>query len=182
MSPINSRVFGIPFDGNTIVVGDSFDTQSFLRRQLGSRVELEYKRFTLDLSGKVALGVSNQIVKIHGSTLIDTTPAFSQNGGLFAVSSNSGRFTSNAFAVVPEVGMTLKFRLTERLQLFGGYSFFYWSRVARPADQIDTTVNPNFVPTSTTYGATGGQQRPAFNFHSTDFFAHGANFGFEFRY
>lgn len=175
--------FGIPFDGNTISVSDSFDTRNhFYGGQLGSRVEMDYKRFTLELLGKVALGVTHEIAKIHGSTFIDTSPAFVQNGGLFAVSSNSGRFTNNAFAVVPEVGMNLKFRLTERLQLFGGYSFLYWSRVARPADQIDTSVNPNFVPTSTTFGAVGGLQRPAFSFHNTDFFAHGANFGFEFRY
>jgi hypothetical protein len=175
--------FGIPFDGNTITVGDSFETRNhFYGGQLGTRVELEHKRFTLDLFGKVALGVTHQIANIHGNTTIDTTPAFVQNGGLFAVSSNSGRFTSNAFTVVPEVGVNLKFRLTERLQLFGGYSFLYWSRVARPADQIDTTVNPNFVPTSTTFGAAGGPHRPAFSFNSTDFFAHGANFGFEFRY
>jgi hypothetical protein len=174
---------GIPFDGNTINVRDSFDTRNhFYGGQLGTRVELEYKRWTLDLSGKVALGVSHQIAKVHGSTTIDTTPTFQQNGGLFAVSSNSGRFTNHAFAVAPEASFTLKFRLTERLQLFGGYSFFYWSRVARPSDQVDTTVNPNFVPTSTTFGASGGPQRPAFNFRSTDFFAHGANFGFEFRY
>src|SRR5207253_481940 len=115
--------------------------------QLGGRIEMEHKRWTLELAGKVALGVSHQIVKIHGSTGIDTTPALLQNAGLFAVASNSGRFTSNAFAVAPEVGATLKFQLTERLQLFGGYSFFYWSRVARPGDQIDPVINPNFVPT-----------------------------------
>jgi hypothetical protein len=174
---------GLPFDGNTISVSDSFQTRNhFYGAQLGSRVEMGYKRWTLELTGKVALGVTHQIATVQGLTTIDTTPTFIQNGGLFAVSSNSGRFTSNAFTVVPEVGFNLRFRLTERLQLFGGYSFFYWNRVARPADQVDTGVNPNFVPTSTTFGAAGGPNRPAFNFHSTDFFAHGANFGFEFRY
>ena len=36
--------------------------------------------------------------------------------------------------------------------------------------------------TSATFGAVGGPNRPAFAFRSTDFFAHGANFGVEIRY
>jgi len=175
--------FGIPFDGNTITVNDTFETRNhFYGGQLGSRIEMNRGRWTLDLQGKVALGVTHSIANVHGSTGIDTAPAIAQNAGLFAVASNSGRFTSNSFAVVPEVGFNLKFQLTERLQLFGGYSFLYWSRVARPGDQIDTTVNPNFVPTSATFGAVGGPNRPGFSFRHTDFFAHGANFGLEFRY
>ncbi len=175
--------FGIPFNGNTISVRDTFETRNnFYGGQVGSRVELTRKRFALDLFGKVALGVSHQITKIRGSTGIDTQPAIAQNAGLFAVATNSGRFTHSSFAVVPEVGFNLKFQLTERLQLIGGYSFLYMSRVMRPGDQVDTVVNPNFVPTSATFGAAGGPTRPAVPFRTTDFFAHGANFGVEFRY
>ncbi len=173
---------GIPYDGNTISVSDSFQTRNnFYGGQLGTQMELDWKRFTLNLTGKVALGASNEIVTINGATNINTQPAIAQNGGFFAVASNSGRFTNNAFAVVPEIGVTLKFRLTERLQIFAGYSFLYWSRVARPGDQIDTSVNPNLVPTSSTYGM-GGPNRAAFSLHQTDFYAQGANFGLEFRY
>lgn len=174
---------GIPFDGNTITVSDRFDASNhFYGGQVGARVELHHKRWTLDLDARVALGVSHQVVSIAGSTGIDTQPATSANGGLLAVSSNSGRFTQNSLAVIPEVGVSLKLRLTEQLQLFGGYSFLYWSRVARPGDQIDANVNPNLVPTSMTFGTAGGTNRPAFSFRQTDFFAHGANFGLEFRY
>jgi hypothetical protein len=175
--------FGIPFEGNTIIVSDRFDTSNhFYGGQLGARVECGHLRWTLELLGKAAIGVTHQTVTIRGSTSIDTQPAIAANGGLFAVSSNSGRFTQNSFAVAPEAALTLRFRLTERVQLFGGYSFLYWSRVARPADQVDVTINPNFVPTSATFGAAGGPNRPAFAFQTTDFFAHGANFGVEVRY
>jgi len=174
---------GIPFDGNTIIVNDAFETRNhFYGGQLGMRGGFNRGRWHMDFLGKVALGVSHQIVTIRGSTNINTQPAFAQDAGLFALSSNSGRFTSNSFAVVPEVGVNLKFQLTERLQLFGGYSFLYWSSVARPGDQVDTAVNPNLVPTSATYNQVGGPNRPALNFRSTDFFAHGANFGLEFHY
>jgi hypothetical protein len=173
---------GIPDDGNTISTRDSFQTHNnFYGPQFGTQMDLDWKRFTLSLNGKVALGASSEIVTINGSTGINTQPATAFNSGFFAVASNSGRFTTNTFAVVPEIGLMLKFRLTEHIQIFGGYSFLYWSRVVRPGDQIDTSVNPNLVPTSPSYGA-GGPGRPAFGFHQTDFYAQGANFGLEFRY
>ena len=173
----------VPFDGNTITVIDNFDTHNhFFGGQIGTRAELDYKRWSVSLLTKVALGVSHEIVTIRGFTGIDTQPAIANNAGLFAIASNSGQFTRNAFAVVPEVGFNLGFRLTDHIQIFGGYSFLYWSNVARPGDQVDTNVNLNLVPTSTTYGAAGGPARPALAFRSTDFFAHGVNFGLEIRY
>ncbi len=172
--------FGIPYDGNTISVHDRFDTRNnFYGGQLGARADFEYKRWTLELLGKVALGVTNESVLIHGNTGIDTDPVTSANAGLFAVGSNSGTFTRNVFGVVPEVGVNLKFQLTERIRLFAGYSFTYWASVVRPGDQIDTAVNQNQVPTSNTYGAAAVPARPAFAFHSSSFYAQGANFGVE---
>jgi hypothetical protein len=173
----------VPFDGNTITVIDNFDTHNhFYGGQIGTRAELDYKRWSLSLLTKVAVGVSHEVVTIRGFTGIDTQPAIANNAGLFAVASNSGQFTRNAFAVVPEVGLNLGFRLTDHIRIFGGYSFLYWNNVARPGDQVDTNVNLNLVPTSTTYGAAGGPARPSLAFRSTDFFAHGANFGLEIRY
>ena len=173
----------IPYDGNTITVSDLFETHNrFFGGQLGARGEFRYGRFAIDLLGKVALGVSNEVVSIHGTTRIDPQAPIAANGGLFAVSSNSGQFVKNTFAVVPEVGITLKFQLTDRLRVFAGYTFLYWSNVARPGDQVDTNVNPNFVPTSNMFGAAAGPSSPTFAFHSTSFFAHGANLGLEFRY
>ena len=83
---------------------------------------------------------------------------------------------------VPEASINLYFQLTDHLKVFAGYTFLYWSHIARPGDQVDINVNPNLVPTSMTFGAAGGPARPAFTFHSTDFFAHGVNFGLELRY
>ena len=173
----------VPFNGNTIALSDLFETHNhFYGGQLGVHGEFTWKRITVDLLGKVALGVSNDVVSIRGTTNIDTQPATTANGGLLAVSSNSGQFTRNTFAVVPEVGVSLKFQLTDRLRVFAGYTFIYWSNVARPGDQVDTNVNPNLVPTSMTFGTPGGTTSPAFAFHTTNFFAHGVNLGLEFRY
>jgi Putative beta barrel porin-7 (BBP7) len=177
----NYKFLGIPYDGRTIRVNDRFDSRNdFYGAQLGGRVELRRKRFTLDLLAKAALGVSRETITISGSTTIDSQPA--QNGGLYALSSNSGQFSRNVFAVVPEVGFNLKFELTNHIRLFGGYSFLYWSSTARPWDHVDSSVNVNLIPTSSSFGAAGGAARPAFAFNSSSFFAQGANFGVEFHY
>ena len=171
-----------PFNGNTITVSDSFDTRNhFFGGQVGTRAEFTHKRWTLELLSKVALGVSHQSVAIRGFTGIDTQPASAVNAGLLAVSSNSGQFSRNVFAVVPEVGVNLGFQLTDHARIFAGYTFFYWSNVARPGEQIDTSVNPNLVPTFMN-PAVGGPARPSFAFRGTDFFAHGANIGVEVKY
>jgi Putative beta barrel porin-7 (BBP7) len=172
-----------PYDGNTIIVNDRFDTHNhFYGGQLGLCAEMQYKRLYLNILAKAALGVSHEIVSIHGSTSIDTQPATVYNAGQLAVASNSGSFVRNTFAVAPEVGLKLKFELTEHIRIFAGYSFLFWSSVSRPGDQVDTNVNPNQVPLTMTYGVPGGPSLPAFSFHSTRFYAHGADFGLEFRF
>ena len=173
----------VPFDGNTITVRDTFETRNqFYGGQVGARAEMHHKRWTLDILTKIAFGVSHETVHILGFTGIDTQPTTITNAGLLAVSSNSGQFSRNSFAVVPEASINLYFQLTDHLKVFAGYTFLYWSHIARPGDQVDINVNPNLVPTSMTFGAAGGPARPAFTFHSTDFFAHGVNFGLELRY
>jgi len=162
-------------------VNDRFDVQNnFFGGQLGARAEVRWERLSLNLLAKVALGDSSETVSIHGSTQIDTQPEI--GAGLLALSSNSGRFQHNAFAVVPEVNVSIGFQVTEHFRAFAGYSFLYWSQVARPGDQVDLGLNENLVPTSKTFGAAGGPPRPAFALHSTDFWAHGINLGLEFRY
>jgi hypothetical protein len=169
------------FAGDQVQITDRFETQNnFYGGQLGLRGELRRRRFFVNGFVKVGLGDSNQVVDIHGATAINRLPF--APAGLLAVASNSGHFTHDAFAVVPEIGANLGFRFTENLRGFVGYSFLYWTQVARPADQVDTAVNLNQVPTSGTFGMTGGPARPAFIFHSTDFYAHGVNFGLELRF
>ena len=171
-----------PFNGNTITLSDSFDTRNhFYGGQIGTRAELHLKRWTFDILTKVAVGVSHETIAIRGFTGIDTQPATAVNAGLFAVSSNSGQFSRSTFAAVPEVGVNLGFQLTDHIRIRAGYTFLYWSNVARPGDQVDTGVNPNLVPTFMNPG-TAGPARPTFAFRGTDFFAHGANVGLEVRY
>ena len=143
----------VPFNGNTIAIGDYFDTRNqFYGGQVGASATFIFMRLSLEITTKVALGDSNQVVAIRGTTTIDTQPATTANAGLFALSSNSGQVTRSSFAVVPELGVNLGFQLTDHIRMVAGYNFLYWSSVARPGDQIDTAINPNLVPSSNSYG------------------------------
>jgi hypothetical protein len=173
----------LQFAGVNINVADQFSTYNdFYGAQLGVRSELHFGRFDVNLLGKVAVGGAHEISQVAGRTIANTAIPINAPAGLLALSSNSGTFTRNAFAVLPEVGVNIGFKIAERWTLFAGYTFVYWSDVARPGDQIDRNLNPNLIPTSSTYGVPGGPARPAAGIHSTDFYAHGLNVGVTFRY
>ncbi len=171
------------FPGRQIGVVDSFDCQNFFfGGQLGLRAGYRIRRLELELAGKVAFGTTHQITTIQGLTFIDTQPPTQEAAGLLALASNRGRHTRDSFAVVPEATLNLGFQLTEHLRTVLGYTFLYVSQAARPGEQIDLNVNVNQVPTSATFGAAGGPNRPAFLGRTSDFWAHGINFGVELRY
>src|SRR5262249_15174735 len=82
------------------------------------------------------LGSTAEVVDVAGSTVIappGQVPTVG-NGGLLAQPTNSGHFSRDQFAVVPEVGINVGYQVTEHLRAFVGYSFLYWSNVARPGD------------------------------------------------
>ena len=161
---------------------DSFNADNnFYGGQLGTVLAIKRGPWSLDWTTKVALGSTHQSVHIAGSevdTSLSTGQQVSFNSGLLALPSNSGRFSRSVFAVVPEVGVNIGYQVCPNLRLFIGYSFIYWSNVARPGAQIDTTLNT----TQQSGGTLIGPARPAFAFHSSDFWAQGINFGLELRY
>jgi hypothetical protein len=173
------------FAGSHINVSDSFNTRNqFYGGQLGLNYEFAYGPWSLDLLGKLALGEVHQVVDVSGGQVIisPTGAVTTFNGGLLALATNSGHFTRDRFAVLPELGITLGFQVTDWCRLSVGYSFLYLSSVVRPGDQIDRVLNvtriPNFVP-----GAVpSGPLRPMPLIHDTDFWAQGINFGVEFRF
>jgi hypothetical protein len=164
---------------------DAFQTDNrFYGGQVGARADWTTGRFSVGLNAKVALGVSQEIVNIDGNTglynsgaLVATAP-----GGLLAQTSNIGRRLENNFAVVPEIGINLGAQVTSRLSAHVGYTFLYWSNVARPGNEVDPVINPHLVPTDATFGTPGGPARPNAGFRTTDFWAQGINFGFEFEF
>jgi hypothetical protein len=171
------------FANQAIAVQDRFRTENrFWGGQVGARALGQWKRLSFETTAKVALGLVNSEIDIGGSTFANGNPNFVQQAGLLALASNSGRFRSNDFAVVPEIHAQLGYRFTERFQVYVGYSFLYMSDVFRPGEQIDRRLNPNLIPTSTSFGVPGGPQAPAPQEASTDFWIHGLRVGFEIKF
>lgn len=164
--------------GSTVVQLEGFHTRSqFYGGQVGVQGEFRYGSLFLNVLGKVALGVSHQVVTISGFETI-TAPngvQSTEDAALLAMPTNNGRRTKDVFAVVPEVGVEVGYDVTRNVRLSVGYTFLYWNEVVRPADQIDPVVNTRFR-------AGVGPARPMPLFNATDFWAQGVNFGLGFRY
>jgi hypothetical protein len=150
---------------------DEFRTHNhFYGGQIGARAEYMYQRFFLDVVGKVALGATNQQVAIAGgltqATIVDGTDPFgnsvenvqiahSANGGLLT---QPASYSRDRFAVVPEFGFDVGYQFTSFLRASLGYTFLYWSSVARPGDQVGG------VPHATGFWAQGLDLTLALNF------------------
>jgi hypothetical protein len=152
---------------------DLFSTDnSFWGGQIGLEGELHWGKFYVDLWGKLALGNVHQQNVNQGNTeqvvagVTNVTP-----GGLLVQPSNAGSFSNNHFSVLPEVGVQVGYKLGNHVRLSVGYSFLYLNHVARPADQINTNIDP-----------TQSTPNPPFRFTEANFWAHGINAGVEVRY
>lgn len=167
--------------GTTIELFDQFDTgNEFNGAELGLVFEERLCRWSLEMLLKVGLGSTHSQVAIHGRT-VTTVPEFdpvTTQGGLLALPTNIGDYEQDQFTVIPELGVTLGYDLTCNLRATVGYTFIYWSKVARPGDQIDLDVNEsqfNGEPLE-------GEARPAFSWVTTDYWVQGLNFGFDYRF
>lgn len=150
--------------------------------EIGALWELEHRRWFIEVLSKLALGNNHQVVHIDGTTVATPTggPSTSAPGGLLAQRTNVGRHARDDFAVVPELGLTIGYRITERLRLSGGYTFVYWNRIVRPGDAIDLDVNPDLLPPE--QSPLAGALRPAFAFADTDFWVQGVSCGLDYRW
>jgi hypothetical protein len=167
--------------GSTFVVSDRFGTTNlFNGGQIGCIAEYRLGRWSIDMRTTVALGGTQQNVSISGSTFSQAPgqAGVLSTGGLLAQTSNIGHFSREIITIVPEVGINLGYQFTNHLRGFVGYNFLYWSNVVRQGNQVDLVVNPNLIPPTMNVGP----QRPTFNFHGSDFWVQGIQFGLDFRW
>ena len=142
---------------------DRFATRNrFYGGQLGVSGEYRWCRWSVDGTLKVALGGTNERSEIAGSNFVN---GIQGAGGIFAQGSNSRDTSRDRFGVIPELNLNVGYQVTDHLRATVGYDFLYWSSVIRAGEQIPRSVNP-----------------AAFAYKGTDFWAHGANLGLEFRY
>jgi hypothetical protein len=170
-------------DGSGFQIVDQFKTRNqFYGGQVGIIGEARYDRWIFNASAKIGLGDTDQTVVINGSTLalVPGVGTIASPAGIYAASTNIGSYHRQVFSVVPDLGLSIGYQLTNHVKIFAGYDFIYWTDVLRPGQQIDQTINPTQVPNSPVPAT--GPARPAFLYQSSDFWAQGIKVGLEFRY
>ncbi len=172
----------LPANPGTFSIFDQFNTENtFVGLDMGGTWTFQQNRWSFEVMPRLALGGTQQEVRIDGSTRATVGGATTAAaGGLLTQSSNIGIWNRTIFSFVPEIDLTLGYQLTQRLRLIGGYSLLAWTGVARPGDQIDTSVNPTLIPLSGL--PVSGPSRPEFNYHSTTLVVQGFNFGLDLRF
>jgi hypothetical protein len=164
---------------------DNFHVRNqFYGGQVGLRGEYHFGRVFVAAAGKIALGTTHEVLNVSGlSTLITPgSPAMTAPGGQFADLSNSGRFSMDEFAVMPEMQLKLGVQVTSMLRGFVGYNFLYWSRVIRPGNQVDLTVDTHADQIDPAFVAGTTATYPQAHFQHSDFWAQGVNCGLELEF
>jgi hypothetical protein len=167
---------------------DGFDGHNqFNGGQLGLHADMSHGMLFCELTGKVAIGVTSETVRIDGATTINTPglggiASQTLPGGVYALPTNMGRYTRDAFAVVPEGIFRVGLKISDVGRLFVGYNFLYLSELARPGEQIDRTLNPIQIPSLNSSGMFAGADRPRVQFARADFWTQGLIIGLETRY
>lgn len=176
---------GLPIlPGDVIIDSDGFRTENrFYGFQFGGKLRWEGDHTFVDVTGKVALGVTDQRARIEGSTTL-VSPGLTQSavGGILALPSNIGEHNRQVFGVIPEIGINFGANITRNLRAMAGYSCLMWSGVTRPGLLVDRNINPVQVPTDQDFAAAQAGTQPAFRWREQVLFLQTLNFGLEFHY
>ncbi len=166
------------FQGRTATIVDRFRTNNtFFGGEVGVNYERRWGKFSVDMTAKIAAGITRERVEIDGFTSLNNgTP--SRPGGLYALDSNIGTHKRDIFSIVPEGALTLNYDFNQNIRLFAGYNIIYWSNVLRPGAQIDTRLDENRIPDFSRPGLPAANAvGPVPQRKGEDFFAQGVTFG-----
>ncbi|MGE3803579.1 MAG: BBP7 family outer membrane beta-barrel protein [Gemmataceae bacterium] len=168
-----------------ISIRDFYRTvNQFYGAQLGGKAQWQRGRLFVDSGVRFGLGSTRQEAMVSGYTIL--TDAAGANifapGGLYTQPTNIGFHTRSQFAFTTEVDLRLGFQIARWLQAHIGYSFLYWSDVARPGGLVNPYVDARQIASRPNFGAPGTPVQPVFNFNSDDFWAQGLTAGLTIRY
>ena len=82
--------------------------------------------------------------------------------------------------MIPEAGIRLGVRLTDRLHANIGYTVLYLPNVIRASEQIDRDINPGLIPEEA--NPLTGALRPRAMWVQNDYLAHGLHLGGELNF
>lgn len=157
--------------GDVVTLRDDFSaTNEFHGGQFGLIAEFQDGPFSWRAMGKISVGGMKQEATISGSTSINGNPPTAD--GIYARSSNSGSYSRDQFAYIPEVSVDMIYAYNCNLDFKLGTNFVYFSDVATGA----TLINPNMDINSL------NPTDPTFNFIEQDFWVVGMTLGMEFHY
>jgi hypothetical protein len=179
--------------GSVVTVADQFHTRNqFYGGQGGMQAEFTRGAFTVAVAAKLAVGPDHETVSVAGLSTARSPDGTTQSlpSGIFATTgTNTGRTTTNWFALSPEVDVRCGYHFTQCTFAFVGYNFLYLNNVVRPGTEVNQNVNLAFVPTSLSFRsfpAAVASQAPLFQpaplSKHEDFWAQGIEFGLEFKY
>jgi hypothetical protein len=173
------------FTSSALTILDRFDSSTrFNGGQIGLRGEWRCDRWSVQGTAKVSFGASDESVSIAGETasFASNRPPIVLPGGFLATMANSGSFTNEEFAIVPELNLTVGYLVCDWLKLTLGYNALYWSNVARAGAQIPNAINTLNVPAISGILNSSVTTPPLATIHCNDFWAHGLTAGIELRF
>lgn len=168
--------------GNEYLLVDSFQTEnSFLGGEIGLKARHRRGRWQADLGLNLGIGATRRELDIAGySRVRNLNGGAEYPQGFLAQPTNIGSYDDTKFSLVPRLELDLKWEFAQGWSAMVGYNLMYWTNVWRAGEQIDGTVNADYLPPPVS--APGTSNRPQPQFHETDFLAHGISFGIERRY
>jgi hypothetical protein len=167
--------------GTHLATLDTFDAlTTFNGCNFGIDVRYQADRLSLTLRTSLAVGYSSEIVRINGATTTTVPPAAPTVaiGGLLALPTNSGEHRRADAAVLPQVGFTVGYAVTDWASVQLGYDFLYLSDAVKAGSHVDLFVNPTQFPP----GGLVGDARPGFFFRPGEVWAQGLRLGLEVTY
>ncbi|GAC1344614.1 MAG: BBP7 family outer membrane beta-barrel protein [Acetobacteraceae bacterium] len=170
-----------PFVGQSGTVRDHFGTSNrFIGPTIGLRARTTWGRLSLTTTGRISVGDTIQELNVAGSyRAVNYTPSAGPEG-IFAQPADSGRRTSNAIAVAPELQVKLGYDVTPSLRLTLGYDLLFLSSVVRPGDQLDRNIPKGQVFQQG--GPAISTTSPARLFRTSDFHAQGLSAGVSLKF
>lgn len=178
----STRALSGPLLNTTFDMSEQFRTENeFNGGQIGMRVTPAMNRpWSLELGAKVALGSTRSESVINGQTVTRsaTGATTTQVGGLLTQSSNIGTWSDSNFSTISEGEATLRRPFGKRAAFVVGYTFLFWTEVARAGDQIDRVIDTTQIAPDTNDAA----ERPAPTIITDNFWAQGLRLGLEFNY
>lgn len=164
--------------GSTLSVRDIFRTENeFHGATLGLRTLHRQGCWSFGTMFKMGFGELDRTVRITGGTTTTSGGTVNEaNEGLLAQSTNIGSYSTSTFAVLPEVNLTLGYRIRQNVDFTFGYNYMMINKVIQPWRTIDPSLAVNLTDPP------AGQQRPTVASSDGPYWIQGLNWGLAWKY